>query len=75
MDNIDVKVVILLIKQSFAEIPELIRVRLQHGGSSFVDQGGRRVPWLDLLAEDELDLVGVLGLDDREDIVVDLQKS
>ena len=54
-----------------AELPELVGVGLQDCNTCFVNKRRGRVPWLDLLAEDELHVLCVLGLDQWEDRVVD----
>ena len=57
--HVRVKVVRLRIEQLFAKVPELVRGKLEDGDAGFVDERGGGVPGLDLLAEDELDVVGV----------------
>jgi len=42
---------------------ELIRIGLQDCNTSFMNQGTARVPWLDNLSEDDLDLGFVFLLD------------
>jgi len=54
-----------------AELPELVRVGLQHSNATFVNQSRRWVPRLDLLSEDDLDVVRILRLDQRDDRAVD----
>lgn len=46
-----------------AELPELVWVGLQHCNTALMDQSRRRVPRLDLLPEDDLDVVCILRLD------------
>ena len=55
----------LLVEEGFAEVVEFFRCKAQYGRASFVDEGRRWMPGLDLLAEDELDFGGVLLLDKR----------
>ena len=50
-----------------AEFPELVWVGLQHCNTTFVYQGRRWVPRLDLLPEDDLDVICVLRLYYRYD--------
>ena len=69
--DIDIEVLVLLVEERLAELPELVGVGLQDCNACFVNKRRGRVPWLDLLAEDELDVLGVLGLDEWEDRVVD----
>lgn len=71
IDNVDIKVLGLLVKQGGGEGPELRGVSPEHRDGGFVDQSRRRVPGLDLLAEDDLEVVGVLLLDDGSDVVVE----
>lgn len=59
IDDVHIEVLGLLVEECLAELPELVRVRLQDSNTRFVDKRRGRMPWLDLLAEDELDLVGV----------------
>jgi hypothetical protein len=54
-----------------AEFPELRRLELQHGNSGFMNQSRRRVPWLDLLPEQDLDFWRVFLADQRKDWGVD----
>lgn len=37
VDDADVEVIVLLVEECFAELPELVRIGLEHGGSGFVD--------------------------------------
>ena len=71
MDDVDIEVLVLLVEERLAELPELVGVGLQDCNTCFVNKRRGRVPWLDLLAEDELHVLGVLGLDQWEDRVVD----
>jgi len=50
---------------------ELARVGLLNRDTGLVHEGAARVPWLDDLAEDDLDLVRVVLLDAGDDRVVD----
>jgi len=65
--DVDIEVLVLLVEECLAELPELVRVGLQDCNTCFVNKRRGRVPRLDLLAEDELDVLGVLGLDQWED--------
>lgn len=67
VDDADVEVIVLLVEERFAELPELVGAGLEDSGSCFVHQSRRRVPWLDLVSEDELDLIRVFGLDQGND--------
>ena len=55
MDNIDIKIILLVFEECCGEIPESVREKAEHCECGFVDEGGGRVPWLDLLAEDDFD--------------------
>ena len=66
MHDIDVKEILLALEEFCAEIPECARVESEHGDAGFVGEGGGRVPWLDLVAEEEFH-VGVFGADGGED--------
>lgn len=54
--DVDVEVGLLVLEEGGAEVPELGRVELQHGQCGLVDERRGRVPWLNLLAEDDLHL-------------------
>ncbi len=71
MYNIDVEILALLLEQRGAKRPELVGPEPEHGGAGFVDEGAGRVPWLDLLAEDQLEVFGVFGLYEWDDGSVD----
>ena len=58
VDDAHVVVRVLDVEEGLAEVPELGRRELQHGQRRLVHQRRRRVPRLDLLAEDDLHLVG-----------------
>ena len=68
MHDIGIEVLCLLGEKSFAEVPERLGLGLKYCYACFVDQSGGRVPWLDLLAEDDLQLIWVLLLENWEDI-------
>lgn len=59
VDDIHVEVLGLLVEECLAKLPEFVWVGLQDSNTRFVDECRGRMPWLDLLAEDELDFVGV----------------
>ena len=58
-------------KAHVTKLPETLGLQLQNRDGRFMHQCGRRMPWLDLLTEQDLDFGGVLGFEDREDGVVD----
>ena len=60
MHNIDVKEFLLMLKKGLAKGPELVRCKSQDSGPRFMHKSARRVPWLYLLAEKELNLCRVL---------------
>ena len=68
----DIEVVGLLVEQRLAELPELLWLGLQDCGAGLVHEGGGRMPGLNLLAENELDFIGIFRLDEWIDIFVDL---
>ena len=71
MDDVDIKKIGLFVEQRLAEIPKLVGIGLQHRRSGLVHESGRRMPGLNMLAEDELDLIRVFLLDHGEDAFVD----
>lgn len=60
VDDAHVKVSLLVIEQRLAKGPEFGRIQLHNSEGGLVHQSGRGVPRLDLLAEDDLHLVGEL---------------
>lgn len=60
VDDAHVKVGLLFVEERLAEGPELGGVQLHDGEGGLVHEGGRGVPGLDLLAEDDLQLAGEL---------------
>ena len=44
-----------MLEERCGEIPESVRGNAEDCECGFVDEGGGRVPWLDLLAEDDFD--------------------
>lgn len=72
VDDVDVKVVGLLLEELLRERPERFGSRLQYGGAGFVHERRRWVPRLDLLSEyDPNSWVCILGSNDGDDLVVE----
>ncbi len=57
--NIYIEIIILVFKQFLTEFPKSVWRKLQYRNASFMYKGRRRMPRLDLLAEDQLDVIGV----------------
>ena len=70
-----IEVILLHLKQCIAEWPELIGRELEHGDACFVYESGGGMPGLDLLAEDDLDFLGILGLNHWKDGVVESEEA
>jgi hypothetical protein len=64
----------LTISTYLAKLPELVRFGLQHSNATLVHESRRWVPRLNLLPENDLDVVCILGLDEWDDGVVDCVK-
>lgn len=71
VDDIDVEVFLLLVKEGLAEFPEFVGLCLEHGNTGFVNERRGWVPWLNLVPENKLNLVCVLRFDQRDHGVVD----
>jgi hypothetical protein len=59
----------LAFEQDIREIPKFGVVDAFNGKGSFMNKRGRRMPWLNLLSEDECHFIGVLVIEIRNDIL------
>lgn len=67
IDNADIEVVFLVLKQGCTEVPILLGGYIQDRRPSFVRQSRRWMPGLNVLTEDHLQLGRILLLDHRLD--------
>lgn len=70
-----IEVILLHLEQCIAEWPELIGRELEHGDACFVYESGGGMPGLDLLAEDDLECLGILGFDHGQDGVEESEEA
>lgn len=70
VNDVDVEEVDLVLEDGSRVLPKGTRVDSFHGERCLVGERGTRMPWLDLLSEDDLDFVGEFRVDNWFHVVV-----
>jgi len=72
MHHVDVEILLLVLEEEVGECPELRWSSPEDSSARLMSKGRGRVPWLDLLAEDDADTrLGVFLLDEGPDGMLD----